>query len=199
MKGIYWVSNSVPAPPNVAKTTTMSTVGKSPALAQWDLDVGSLVPEEYAAYRPVIADAFLFFLRHLSPGRAAAILEEQTRLAPTSSVAKRLAALLRHCPTLHKLGQVVARNRRLSPALRKRLQALESMEPVTPLASVQAAVEKELGRSSVGELSLAPRAIAEASVAVVLPFTYWAAEGKERKSGVLKVLKPGIEARLHEE
>jgi ubiquinone biosynthesis protein len=177
----------------------MSAVKTSSPLAHWDLDVASLVPEEYAVYRPVVVDALLFFLRHLSPSRAAAILEEQNRMTPTSSVAKRFAALLRHCPTLHKLGQVVARNRRLSPTLRKRLQTLESMEPTTSLDAVKATVEKELGKSSVGELSLAPRAIAEASVAVVLPFTSRGAEPEEQKSGVLKVLKPDIAARLEEE
>ena len=36
------------------------------------------------------------------------------------------------CPSLHKLGQVLARDRRLDAQLRVRLQTLESLPPDTP-------------------------------------------------------------------
>nr|VFJ73331.1 MAG: ubiquinone biosynthesis protein [Candidatus Kentron sp. FW] len=167
-----------------------------------DFDISPLVPEEYAAYRPLIAETMVFFLEHLSPARLAEIAIAQNRLHVDASIAQRLGTLLHFCPTLHKLGQLMARNRQLAPTLRKHLQALESMEPLTPLFTVVPTIQRELGDSVFSEIRLAPRPLAEASVAVVVPFSPYSPEktnASDSHEGVLKVLKPGIEERLEEE
>ncbi|MEA2632155.1 MAG: ubiquinone biosynthesis protein, partial [Chloroflexota bacterium] len=122
-------------------------------------------------------------------------------LGPSAGGAERLTALARACPVLHKLGQVLARDRRLGPRLRGQLQRLESMEPRVPIDVIRARIEREIGPLERLGLTLEPPALAEASVAVVVPFRSrdGAAHGLEDGRGVFKVLKPGIEERLARE
>ncbi|VFM95121.1 MAG: ubiquinone biosynthesis protein [Candidatus Kentron sp. G] len=167
-----------------------------------NLDISSLVPDEYAAYRPLIAETLVFFLGCLSPARLAEIIAAQNRLHAGATIIQRFGALLHFCPTLHKLGQLLARNQQLALALRQRLQTLESMEPMTPLFAIEPVIRRELGETALSEIQLASNPLAEASVAVVIPFSSRSMEKHNpsgSKGGVLKVLKPGIEARLEEE
>jgi hypothetical protein len=43
-------------------------------------ELKELVPEEYALWRPIIAEGLSFFLNHLSPARLAEIVEAQMAL-----------------------------------------------------------------------------------------------------------------------
>lgn len=165
----------------------------------WGVDITPLVPEVYAHYRPLIADAVVFFLQHLSAPRLAAILVEQEALPADAGVAQRLTTLMFHCPTLHKLGQVVARNQGLDHELRSRLQTLECMPVATGDEEIRQVIRRELGDVSAGALRLGSEALAEASVAVVMPFTCDSEGSSTPRNGVLKVLKPGIEESLQEE
>lgn len=164
------------------------------------IDVSTLVPQRYAAYRPLVAEALLFFVQHLPTARLGAILAEQRALPHDATMSERLATLLCNCPTLHKLGQVVARDRRLAPELRRHLQALESMEPTHPVSTSFETIRHELKDFPVSTMQFGPKALAEASVAVVIPFSL-PEPGREPSAveGVLKVLKPGIEQCLAEE
>ncbi len=160
------------------------------------LDIAPLVPQEYAAYRPLIRDALLFFLERLPPHRQTVIVVEQLQMAEDTGLVDRVGALLHHCPTLHKLGQFVARNQHLAPTLRTRLQALEFMTPTTPVAEILETIQQELGDNP--DVVVHPQALAEASVAVVVPFSYREAKSTHRE-GVFKILKPDIEALLQED
>ncbi len=166
--------------------------------ALWSIDVSPLVPEEYATYRHVVVDALLFFIRNLPAARFTSIVAEQERLPSDASISQRVATLMCRCPTLHKLGQVVARDRRLNPTLRSRLQALESMEPTTSMSAIVPIIRRELPDFEACGL-LAPEALAEASVAVVIPFAAHSSQDDTPSKGVLKVLKPGVEEALAEE
>jgi ubiquinone biosynthesis protein len=95
------------------------------------------------------------------------------------------------------LGQVVARDPRLAPELRARLQRLESLPGGTPVLEVRHAIRRAIGATP--GVVVAPRAIAEASVAVVIPFTWRQGNGAAPERGVLKVLKPGVADRLDDE
>ncbi|MBT8420093.1 MAG: hypothetical protein KJO08_04440 [Gammaproteobacteria bacterium] len=167
-----------------------------------DFDISPLVPEEYAAYRPLIAETLIFFLGRLSPARLVEIIAAQNRLHADANIIQRFGTLLHFCPTLHKLGQLLARNQQLAPALRQRLQTLESMEPMTPLFAITPMIQRELGKTEFSRIRLAPKPLAEASVAVVVPFSSYPREKHntfDGGGGVLKVLKPGIKERLEEE
>ncbi len=161
------------------------------------LDAEKILPQCYAAYRPLVVDGLCFFLERIPADRLADIVSDQVDMAPDASFADRILALLHRCPTLHKLGQVVSRDRRLSAELRQRLQRLESVSPTMGLDDLPTKVLQEL--RDMGDIELAAHPLAEASVAVVLPFT-WQGEGsRDPRHGVFKVLKPGVEVRLYEE
>ena len=101
------------------------------------LGLAELLPPSYAEYRPLLADALLFFLVRLSPARQQAIYEAQRKLPARASRSRRLLALFRLCPTLHKLGQVVAHDKRLSADLRRSLQELETLQPTDSLVAIR--------------------------------------------------------------
>lgn len=148
------------------------------------LDVGRLLPPCYEKWGPVLRDSLRFFVERLQPARQMAIFAEQMSMSPAATTEERFVALLRHCPTLHKLGQVVSRDRRLAPELRSHLQELESLPPALPTRGLLAELRRELagvpialgGTDAAGEerlvLVLGEQPLAEASVAIVVPFTY---------------------------
>jgi ubiquinone biosynthesis protein len=162
--------------------------------------VASVIPDEYARFRRPVRDALAVFLDGLPPAHQAAVLAEQASLPPTATAAERLARLARGCPALHKLGQVLARDHRLSAELRRHLQELESLPPSVPLEAIQGILAREFSRLDRLGVTLVPPALAEASVAVVIPFRRSRGpRGVRPQEGVFKVLKPGIEERLEQE
>ena len=158
------------------------------------LDFGALVPPDFERYRPAVIDGLTYFLENLSPARTFALLTEQAALPADTGVEQRLVAMARHCPALHKLGQVLARDRRLPPRFRALLQSLESMTPTGGLAGIRAELQSQLGSLKAHGVRLDEAPLAEASVSVVVPFS-----GPDGRRGVFKVLKPGIEDKLDEE
>ena len=154
-----------------------------------------VVPASLEHWRPLIVEGVLFLLQRLPPHRQASILAAQWKLPADASSAQRLVTLLQQCPTLHKLGQVVARHRGIPAPLRRALQVLETPPPTTPVPGLLARIRSELPANA--PVAIANEALAEGSVAVVIPFTWQDSGGP--KHGVFKVLKPGVEQRLHEE
>ncbi len=166
------------------------------------LGLDDVVPAEYERYRPAIVDGLGYFLENISPERGLEMFAEQAAMSETASAGDRLVAIARHCPALHKLGQILARDRRLPPDFRRLLQTLESMTPQTPLPELRVALEKEVGPLARIGAVVDENPLAEASVAVVIPFTLpasSAAFSSGATRGVFKLLKPGIEAKLEEE
>ncbi len=162
------------------------------------LDFGALVPVEFERYRPAVADGLIHFLQGLPAERAAGILFEQASMPEDAGVDERLVAMAHHCPALHKLGQVMARDRRLPVRFRRLLQQLETMKPAHDLEWIPGELDRELGPLSRLNVSIDEQPLAEASVAVVVPFL-WRDGAGGLKRGVFKLLKPGIEQKLHEE
>jgi ubiquinone biosynthesis protein len=161
--------------------------------------IAEVLPEPYARYRRPIKEALVRFLGGLSPEHQAGVIADQVSLAPEASVSERFARLARSCPALHKLGQTLARDRRLSPELRLHLQQLESLPPSMASQDLCDRVERELGDLERRGVMLAPPALAEGSVAVVVPFRLRRASADAPAEGVFKLLKPDIEARLEQE
>lgn len=163
---------------------------------QW---IESLVPEAAARWRPVISEALRFVVSNLSPERRATKIAEQLALPPDTPPEIRLSALISKMPGLQKIGQVLARNRRLSPALRRELMRLENGLSDVTAEEVHAIVHQELG-DSLGRfrVSLSPTLLSEASVSAVLRFT-WQNPDRERERSVLKVVKPHIPECLAED
>ncbi len=162
-----------------------------------ETNIARVLPDVYAHYRRPLQGALTLFLEGLPPRRQKAIAMEQATLPATATVSERLVVLARSCPVLHKLGQTLARDRNLSVELRRYLQGLESLPSSIPLKSIESVLTQELGPLDRLGVTLQPPALAEASVAVVVPFNLTGAQAVP--NGVFKVLKPGIEECLGEE
>ncbi len=167
------------------------------AMARWIVDsivpVERLVPKAYVKWRPPVRDAMMFVVARLSPARLAPKLLEQLELPPKTTAEERLLRLIAKVPGLQKLGQVIARNQHLRPALRNALARLENgIRDVRP-EDVSAIIRKELGpRVEKYSVKVAPTILSEASVSAVVRFTWRNPESGKRERGVFKVLKPHI-------
>ena len=145
-------------------------------IQQWLQD---LIPEAYQSYQRVLERALRHFVQALAPERQQELLLRQ--LSAQSS-AERMTALMRDCPTLHKLGQLLARDMRLQESFREKLRGLESCLPLAHVEDYDWPPE------------LRPQeALAEGSVASVFACSW----GETQV--VCKQLKPGVAEKLREE
>lgn len=159
----------------------------------------AVLPPVYAGYQGIVADGIRFMISRLSVQRIAGLMADQALAPPGTSPAGRLLLLARKLPTLHKLGQMIARNRHLDPSFKRLLTPLESGPATIPMDEIRAFIHQALGEALVRlAVEIGPAPIAEASVGVVVPFSF-SPDGRDRRNGVLKVLKPGIRERLREE
>ena len=159
----------------------------------------AVLPPVYAGYQGIVADGIRFMLSRLSVPRIAGLMADQACLPLDTPAAGRLFLLARKLPTLHKLGLMIARNRHLDPSFRQVLIPLENGPPTVPMEEIRAFIHQALGDSFERlAMEIGPAPLAEASVGVVVPFSF-SPDGRERRRGVLKVLKPGIRERLREE
>src|ERR1022692_1171617 len=166
-------------------------------MARWIVDeivpVERLVPQAYVAWRPPVRDAMMFVVARLSPARLAPKLLEQLELPLNTTAEVRLLRLIAKVPGLQKLGQVIARNQHLRPALRNALARLENgIRDVRP-EDVVAIIRQELRpRVEKYDVKTARAILSEASVSAVVRFTWRNPESGKRERGVFKVLKPHI-------
>ncbi len=161
--------------------------------------LAALLPDGFSHFARPIRDALALFLGGLPESRQASILLAQAKLPMQASFPQRLGTLARGSAVLHKLGQVLARDQRLPLQLRHYLRELESLPPSVPMEAIRETLTAELGSLDRLGITLRP-AIAEASVAVVVPFEQVDRSiGRPPPAGVFKVLKPGIEEQLDQE
>ena len=168
------------------------------AAGQWiieHLPIEKLVPDKYARWRVLVQDAMQFTVWTLSASRLAPKLVEQWQLPANTPAEKRLLRLIAKVPGLQKLGQVLARNRHLLPALRRALMELEDGISDMDAAEVRKIILRELGpRLRQNQVKLRREIFCEASVSAVVRFTWWNPELQRRERGVFKVMKPYIPA-----
>jgi len=153
-----------------------------------------LVPDSAARWRPLVRDAFQFLFERLSAQRLATKVTQQFELPTDTSPEQRLLRLVNRMPGLQKVGQVLARNRRLSPKLRQALAELENGMSDVTVQQVRGLLEERLDkRLEAYAVELDSAMLSEASVSAVIRFT-WNNPGRERSHGVFKVLKPYVPA-----
>ena len=185
---IKWIEDGLHSPAGTALRD---------AMAQWIVKeivpVERLVPESYIKWRAPVRDAMTFVVAHLSPARLAPKLLEQIELPPRTSAETRLLRLIAKVPGLQKLGQVIARNQHLRPALRNALARLENgIRDVQP-EDIRVIIEKELGpQLKTFDVEIGSTILKEASVSAVIRFSWRDPETGNRRRGVFKVLKPHI-------
>ena len=136
----------------------------------------SILPKEHARFARPIRDGLSLFLSGLPPEQQVAILRAQASLPASASFSQRIGLLARSSPVLQKVGQILARDKRLPEELRGYLRELECLAPMVPQEVLEQAIELELGPLDRIGFTIEP-AIAEASVAVVVPFRCDSREG----------------------
>lgn len=188
------------APPQSKSNVAPERVGTK--TVDWDtlLDddaIASVLPGPYARFAQPVKEGLAVFLAGLPAARQATILAEQAALPVGATISVRLGRFAHACPVLHKLAQVLARDQRIAPELREQFRKLESLAPTVSPEEIDRTLDEELGVLDHRRVTLAPPALAEASVAVVIPFTE-TVDGAQRR-GVFKVLKPNITERMAEE
>jgi len=167
------------------------------AMAEWIVDeivpVKRLVPEAYENWRAPVREAMIFVVAHLSPARLAPKVLEQLELPKRTSAEARLLRLIAKVPGLQKLGQVIARNQNLRPALRDALARLENGIRDVKVEEIREIIHRDLGeRLKMYDVRVERKILSEASVSAVLRFTWRDPESGRRERGVFKVLKPHI-------
>lgn len=156
--------------------------------------IENLVPESAHRWRPLVADALQFVFSRLSHGRLAAKIAGQLELPGNTPPEKRLIRLISRMPGLQKMGQVLARNPRLSEPLRQALTELENGMSDLSAAEVHAILHQGLDeRLEKFAVRIEPDVLSEASVSAVIRFT-WKNPDRERERCVFKVLKPHVPA-----
>jgi ubiquinone biosynthesis protein len=154
--------------------------------------IESLVPEESKHWRPLVEDAIQYVFMHLAEDRLETKIREQMLLPLDTPAEQRLLRLISRMPGIQKVGQVLARNRRISPQLREALSELENGISETTPAETQAAIEAQLGeRLERYAVRIVPEILSEASVSAVMRFS-WCEPGRERQEGVFKVMKSHV-------
>jgi ubiquinone biosynthesis protein len=158
------------------------------------------IPEVYGHYRLVVRDGIEFFLSQVSCQRLIDIVISQLQLKSGVDTKERLVELAKRIPTLHKLGQIIARNPNIDPAVKKWLVQLENGRYGTPLEGILRRIDGQLAETgSLDRVTVQPVILSEASVAAVIPFHWHRPSAQKQIHGVFKVLKPSIRKHLEEE
>jgi len=195
--GASWLAGVPPANRIGAAEAALKAGGQTvrKQLAQWInrlVPVEMLVPEAHHAWRPLVRDAFAFVFSRLSDRRLATKLVEQMELPADTPPEQRLIRLISKMPGLQKLGQVLARNRRLAHSVQKALTQLENGMSDVTADEIRAIVIEQLGsRLDIYNVEMEPAIFKEGSASAILPFT-WRTPDRER--GAFKVLKPYVPA-----
>lgn len=167
------------------------------AMGRWISDhtvpASKLVPEVHARWVPVVRDAMLYVVLHLSSHRLAPKLLEQLELPLRTRPETRLLRLISKVPGLQKLGQVLAHNQHLNPPLRKALIRLENEIRDVRANEIAHIIRQRLGdRMTLFNVRFRPAIMSEASVSAIVRFTWMNPDTGRRERGVFKVLKPYI-------
>ncbi len=165
-------------------------------LARWTLrvvPVEVLVPDVYRQWRPVVREAMQFVVLRLSAARLAPKVVEQMTLPADTPAAARLLRFISKVPGLQKLGQALARNRKLEPGVRRALTELENGISDVTADEVRSTILRELG-AQIDAFDVQPDTaiFSEASVSAVVRFRWRNPETGRRERGVFKVLKPYV-------
>ena len=170
--------------------------GWRPQIGEWIatlLSVETLVPDAYLRWRPLVHDCMAFVASHISEPRLIPKIVEQLELPLETPPEERLILVIAKTPGLQKLGQVLARTRKLSPSLRAALQRLENGISDMTAAEVRGIVHTGLGSLiEAYDVRLSEHILTEASVSAIIEFSWRNPATGLRESGVFKVLKPHV-------
>jgi len=154
-----------------------------------------MIPEKWGSiWGPIVHDAMLYFLDHLSDDRLLDKLVSLALLPPGTSRGDYLKEFVSKVPSLQKLGQILARNPDLSPDYRKALQDLENGIHTMTREELVTFITEDVGKPSIDkyQVQFADHILAEASVGAVIKATTIPPGGTVRRQAICKVVKPYV-------
>ncbi len=158
------------------------------------------VPASLDRFREVFSAGVEYFLSCLSQQRLKAAINELILNDSDPEMGRSIFLLALSFPSLHKLGQVVARRPDIDPDLKAWLIRLEKGNYGTPLKHLIERVEDELStHPEADDVTFIGETIAEGSVAATIPFRWQHKDKKNAGQGVFKVLRPQVGEKLQEE
>lgn len=162
--------------------------------------VAETIPEAYQSYRQLVSEATAVFLSRVDSRRLIKVVVDLVALGQEAPAGAALLQTARRFPTLHKLGQMMARNPHIDPVVKENLIQLENEGPAPASRQLLEHLEDccqgdETVPSTISFFD--EEVLAEASVAAVVPFR--SASDNNEIAGVCKILKPGVAALLEEE
>lgn len=160
-----------------------------------------VAPEAAAPWIPLIHDALLFFLDHLSENRLLERVVAEANLPRNASRGDRVLAFVVDAPSLQKLSQILARNEALAPDVRKSLQTLENGLSSARYDEIMDVIHHELPPTVADEyhIEFQDHLLAEASVGAVVEASYLPPGSSVPARAACKVLKPQAVAGLEED
>jgi ubiquinone biosynthesis protein len=159
-----------------------------------------IIPEIYGGYRQIVYDGVCFLLSHISLSRLISLSADQLQLPDSASHQERLIRLAGQIPTLHKLGQIIARNQNIDISFKSWLITLENGCYGTDIHIIRQMIEAELGELiKTFSIEIEPEILSEASVGTVAAFRWTNPDTGKISRGVFKVIRPGIRESLNEE
>lgn len=158
------------------------------------------VPDVYAPYRPLVRDGIQFFLSRIAIRRLVDLIIRQLKMDMASSAQERLLEMAKQFPTLHKLGQIIARNKNIDPAVKKWLIHLEHGHYGTCPQELRKQIQKHLRTNARhADVEVDENILSEASVGAVIGFKWRHSKSKGAEHHVFKVLKPRVKQHLKQE
>jgi ubiquinone biosynthesis protein len=158
------------------------------------------VPGIYDHYRSLVRDGIEFFLSRVSRRRLMDLVVGQLKMDPAAGTEERLLELAKRFPTLHKLGQIIARHPHIDPAVKQWLIHLENGRYGTPAKGLLEQLHSRLEQTGDRDrVCIGATILSEASVGAVIPFHWMPCPSQSRIQGVFKILKPDIAKHLDEE
>lgn len=161
-----------------------------------------LIPEKWGSiWTPVVHDAMLYFLDHLSDERLLDKLVSLAYLPQGTSRGDYLKEFVSGVPSLQKMGQILARNPDLSPDYRKALQDLENGIHTIKRDELVQFIKQDLGQDVIdrNHVKFADEILAEASVGAVIRATLVSNGTTRERQAIFKVVKPDVLVNMPED
>jgi ubiquinone biosynthesis protein len=161
-----------------------------------------MIPEKWGSvWRPIVHDAMLYFLDHLSDDRLLDKLVSLALLPPGTSRGDYLIEFVSKVPSLQKMGQILARNPDLSPDYRKALQGLESGIRTMSGEEMVQFITTDIGKPQIDkyQMQFADKLFGEASVGATILATGIPPGSTIRRQMICKIVKPYVLVYLPED
>jgi ubiquinone biosynthesis protein len=189
----------------LARLNEMNWRPSKPSLLEFVVhqsQVFGMIPVKFQPFLyPIVHDSLLYFLDHLPEDRLLEKLVDIAYLPAGSSRNADLLAFVAKTPSLQKMGQILARNKALSPEYQEALQQLENGIHTMTRDELVQFIADDMGKSNIdnNRVEFAENILAEGSVGAVIRATWIPSGSHDRREAICKVIKPYVLIHLPQE